>query len=171
MLVGSAEGGRGRNLPLPPTSGPEGRSLASPTVGGTAPVTSCLLSICPGGSCLRPNFSLLLPCRPLGPGTDWDCGRYLVSSFTSPLPVWLVELQRVPALQHSATVGSRQMSSDPLPGPWDRRTQVPWYPGLPYLPCVYSDPSGWSCLDPCDHMASPEPCQPRSVTAGTQKDL
>lgn len=34
------------------------------------------------------------------------------------------------------------MSSDPLMGPWDRRTQVPWQLGLPYPPCVCV----WNCL-------------------------
>lgn len=40
---------------------------SAPQLGDAAPVTSCLLSVCPGDSCLRPSLSSLLPPRHLVP--------------------------------------------------------------------------------------------------------
>lgn len=96
--------------------------IGQPRWGGTAPVTSCLLSICLADCRLRTNLSLLLSFRPQGPGTKR--GTHLVSSATHH-SLWLVRPRGYQSCSPHEEMWTHELSPLFTQSSWDLGTQDP----------------------------------------------
>lgn len=102
---------------------PRREVIGTPQWGGAAPVSSCLLGICPGDHCLgKPQLTAVLQAP--GARHQVERGTRVESSVAPPLAVWLVQdNSAAPTLVREQT---DELSPFSAQRSWDLGTRVPW---------------------------------------------